>query len=263
MSAKKKKINKKRFRRAITTVFAILFAVIGIILSLTVFFPIKEVRVEGQFSLYTEQEIMAASGIEVGGNLFRFNAGARANDVWTSLPYLESVHIRRTLAGTVVIEVAEVRHLFALRVDDQYAVVSEGLKVLQLTDQLPDNAITVLGIEITQAKMGKILETNTPNEVTFFTDLVGLMGKYQMLDGVNEIDLSDRLNGSLLYENRFIVMFGTVHDLEYKVEMLRTMVFEKLRPTDMGYIDVSMVATTSRGYFDSKDIFADVENPDK
>lgn len=254
MSAKRK-TKKRRRRQAATAFFVILFATAGVILSLTVFFPVKEVRVEGH-SLYGEEEIIANSGIKVGDNLFRFNATARSKAIWTSLPYIENVHIRRTLAGVVVIEVTEIKHLFAIPVDSGVAVVSGSLKILQVTAQPPDQVVTLRGVQARNPKVGQTLETEDKAEIAFFSELLDALKKYELLDGVNEIDLSDRLNGTLIYENRFQVMIGTAHDLDYKISMLREMIMNRLRPGDSGFIDVATVATTRRGFFRPGDIRA-------
>lgn len=256
----KKKTKKRRRRQIINAVFVMLFAMIGVILSLTVFFPIKEIRVEGQLSLYSEQEIIEMSGIKVGDNLFRFNSSARSKAIGTSLPFIESTRIRRTLSGVVVIEVTEVRHLFAVQTGDGYAIISEGLKVLQLSPQPLDNVVMVRGLEARQPKAGEVLETNDEAKTAFFIELVEALKKYELIGGVCEIDVSDRLNGTLIYENRFSVMIGTANDLDYKVNMLHEMIIEQLRPEDAGFIDVATVATTHRGYFRPGDILAESQD---
>ena len=71
-------VRKKRRRRKqnLSLYYAaifFLFSVVGIILSLTVFFNVKEVTVTGD-SIYTNNDIILASGIQTGDNLVRLSS---------------------------------------------------------------------------------------------------------------------------------------------------------------------------------------------
>ena len=69
---KKRRRRKQNLSLYYTAIF-FLVAVVGIILSLTVFFNVKEVIVTGN-SIYTNNDIILASGIKTGDNLVRLSS---------------------------------------------------------------------------------------------------------------------------------------------------------------------------------------------
>ena len=255
----KKSKKRMRRRRWITGFFAILFALAGIILSLTVFFKITDVVVEGDINIHTQQEILDVAGIEKGTNLFRFNANAKEDEIWETLTYIESVNIRRKLPGTVVIEVTETKKLFAMEHKGQYVVVSNNLKILDISANIPDQVAKVIGISAIDPVKGEALTYEETENITCFFDLVGLLDTYELLQGVTEIDITDKLNYTMIYENRIKIMIGTANNLELKVRKIQAMITEKIEPDEQGFLDVSY---SKRIIFKHGDIFEDSYDPE-
>ena len=72
----------------------------------TVFFQVETVAVTGN-SRYSQEEIIKATGIQTGDNLFRMNKYQIAHQVLQGLPYVEELTIRRALPSTIVLTVKE------------------------------------------------------------------------------------------------------------------------------------------------------------
>lgn len=72
----------------------------------TVFFQVEEIEVSGN-SRYSREEIVAATGIQAGDNLFHMNKFAIRDHVLEEMPYVESILIRRRLPSTITITVEE------------------------------------------------------------------------------------------------------------------------------------------------------------
>ena len=71
----------------------------------TSYFSLDDVSISGQAKL-TEDEIINLSGIELGGNIFRFNLEDISSRIMGS-PWVEDVLVRRELPGRLVIEIRE------------------------------------------------------------------------------------------------------------------------------------------------------------
>ena len=255
------KKTKKRLRRRrwITGFFAVLFAVAGIVLSLTVFFKITDVVVEGDINIYTQQEIIAVAGIEKGTNLFRINAKEKETEIWETLAYVESVNIRRKLPGTVVIEVTETKKLFALEHKGQYVVVSDNLKILDISSDIPEQVAKVIGISAIDPVKGEALTYEETENIDYFFNIVDLLDTYELLEGVSELDITDKLNYTMIYENRIKIMIGTANNLELKVREIQKMITDKIGPDEQGFLDVSY---SEQIIFRHGDIFDDPNEPE-
>jgi isopenicillin N synthase-like dioxygenase len=59
---------------------------------------------------------------------------------------------------------------------------------------------------------------------------------------ITNVDLSDRLNIQIVYENRILLKLGVEADLAHKLETVRHLVEEKLGPEERGTLDVSEVS---------------------
>lgn len=80
--------------------------VVALTIGATVFFRVEEIIVAGN-SRYTQEEIIAITGIQQGDNLYRINKTVISNELRQSLPYIEGVNIRRNLPNAIVITVNE------------------------------------------------------------------------------------------------------------------------------------------------------------
>lgn len=72
----------------------------------TVFFQVEQIEVSGN-QRYTSEEIVAATGIQTGDNLFRMNKFSIQDHVLEEMPYVEDILIRRKLPSTITIAVQE------------------------------------------------------------------------------------------------------------------------------------------------------------
>ena len=98
-----------------------LLCVVGVILALTVgatvFFRVEQVTVSGN-QRYTQEEIIAASGIQLGDNLYSLNKVRIDQNIRTTLPYIGDLTINRALPSTIVITVTEWEAVARLAVPD-------------------------------------------------------------------------------------------------------------------------------------------------
>ena len=100
---------RKRGRRRFGLLFKLLCGaalVAAATLGATVFFQVETIAVTGN-SRYTQDEIIAASGVQVGDNLFRMNKKQISQEILHQLPYVESVSILRGLPSTITFQVTE------------------------------------------------------------------------------------------------------------------------------------------------------------
>ena len=90
---RQRKIRKRRLT-AFFVFLVILMLCVGVVLSFTVFFPIKNITVTGS-KIYSSEEIIKISGIEAGDNLFAVNENSAENQLKKNLPYIESIKFNR------------------------------------------------------------------------------------------------------------------------------------------------------------------------
>ncbi len=101
----------------------------AIVFSMSVFFRVSDIRVEGS-KRYSAEEIMDAAGIEKGSNLFFINRFTSVSRIFSQLPYIESASITRELPGRVIITVEESRALAYVTVESDLWLIDRNCKLL-------------------------------------------------------------------------------------------------------------------------------------
>lgn len=109
--------------------------VAAVVFGVAIFFKVNTVEVQGN-SIYSADEIMSASGIQKGDNLFTLNKEAAAGSIRAGLPYVETVSVIRFLPDRVVIEVRESEAAFAVEtsVNTTWLINSVGKALEQISD---------------------------------------------------------------------------------------------------------------------------------
>lgn len=152
----------QRMRRRIFYVaLSLIVIIVGIVLSLTVFFNITKIEVEGN-TIYTEKEIIAASGVDIGDNLFLVARDSVRTSISEELPFAGNVEFSNKLPGTLKIKVYDTSVRCAIETKDGYILINENGKVLDTVDtleELYENAVYL-------GQYKGVAKGNTPEEKT-------------------------------------------------------------------------------------------------
>ena len=112
--------------------------VAAVVFGVAVFFKVSRVEVQGN-SLYSAEQVVQASGIEVGDNLLTLNKATVAGNIITQLPYVEKVSVGRSMPDAVVLEVQESTARFAVMSDTNVIwLINSSGKALERYDGLTD-----------------------------------------------------------------------------------------------------------------------------
>ncbi|OUP12012.1 cell division protein FtsQ/DivIB [Anaeromassilibacillus sp. An200] len=242
---------RKRRRRRMKLFYLILFfLVIGTALTFafTVLFRVETVEVRGE-SRYSAEEILKASGLQTGGNVFLTDTAAASDAVEKALPYIGVADVRRILPSGLEIVVEEEPVAGAVLDDTQYILVGVSGKVLDRVAEKPEGCPLIKGVAIREAPIGSqiVYEEGESREV--FDKLSQAISAVN-LDKVTEIDLEDSYDAKILYDGRILLEFGPPTAFEEKLLYFLDLLDEgKLTENDSGTLDLSIVPSTDRAYF--------------
>lgn len=231
---------RRRRRNMVTTGIFLVAVLVGFVLSVTVLFPIKSFRVDGD-TIYTEEEFITAFGHTEGENIFRFSMTKSEDIMMQNLPYLESIKIRRSLPSTVVFIAEPAVETYYIQTETQIIVLSANFKVLRIADTPPENTCRIIGAEdIAVGTPGNMLKLTSEDTGALLETVVSHL-KTWLPAGVTYIDISSPLEITLIYENRFLVKLGTVNNIDYKLEMLSATLNTQIGAEEAGSLDASYV----------------------
>lgn len=221
MSADERIVNRTNTRRRknqrkkliIRAVLGSAFLIAAIILVLIMFFNINKITVTGDI-VYSEEEIVSASGVKIGDNLI-FISGKKINQILSEkLPYIGEVKIKRHLPATLEIIVTKTTATYAVYTEGAYALLDCNGKVLEKGLEFVAENITILNLgNITSAELGKVITLQEQQIFDKFL-LIDNACKQCGISGISSEDLSDVYNIKLVYQGRITLKLGDINDKE-------------------------------------------------
>lgn len=272
-------LRRRNRRRALGLLAVLAVLVLGGIVSVNLLFKVTAFRVENfdrstpaDTGIYTEDEIVAALGIEKNSNLFGFSAEEKTRQLQTQFPYLDAVQVDIQLPGTVVLKVRPATERFACMYSGGWLVLSDSLKILRVELSQPSD-LSVLTCSLLAGftpAVGQVLvpgsynsllegdaatpESSMQDAAQILSELTAQLESEGLSDGVTAIDILDLSQMSFTYQGRIRVLLGNDNRLDYKVRLAATAILDPdkgLSSSDAGTLDVSYQQSDGeiRGYF--------------
>lgn len=210
---------------------------------MTLFFRVDNIVVTGQ-KRYTAEEIQAASGVELGSNMYLLNKFDVVRAITGELPYIEDIRINRKLPDTLLIEVRESGRPFALVQDGSAWLVSAGGK---LVDQIPEREAgqygRITGCQLLAPSVGTplALATEYAAQQSSLLDLLAALDSAGLTENVDAIRLDDLSDLKMDYIGRFTVRMAYGADYGFELKKLTlTLEDEKIQSNMTGTIDLRL-----------------------
>ncbi len=211
------------------------------IFGLSVFFRVSEIIIEGN-SVYSDEEVISASNLEIGDNLFFINTVQSASGIIGKLPYMDKAIVQRQFPQTIKITVSESVAIAKLRSETEGWSIDHSGKVLaRLGTNDGAGLINVIGVTAVDPKEGSIITAASGEsaKISFLTELLTGMDEYGMSSQISYIDMSNPASPEFDYLGRFTVKFGDGKDVDYKIRLLLAAINE-MKPGDNGILDLSI-----------------------
>jgi len=235
---------KKRKSNAFFAPVALVLVLIAMVFVVGLFFRVQTIEVIGAVS-YTDTEIIEASGVEVGDNLFFINRFSASTNIFSRLPYVDAATIERSMPNTIIITVEESRAVAYLDWQGQkWMITSTGKLLGSASGTELAGLIAVTNLEPDAPTVGEVFRVDAENELkkTYLIDLLSVLQADGLNSSVNSIDFVNVSDPTLDYLGRFTVRLGSDKDLDYKIRMLLATV-QQLSADETAIIDVSDGAT--------------------
>ena len=203
--------------------------------ALSLFFKAEQIFVTGT-SRYSQQQVLQASGIRQGGNLFLLNKHQAAASITEQLPYVESVRIRRQRPNALHIEITECAHPRALEQDGAgWRLNGSGKLIDKLQPGQGESYPLVTGLALTSPQLNRLAVPDNADKWDTLRQLWQQLLSKDMAGSVQSIDLEDPSRITLRYLDRFDVVLKKDDDFDYRLNYLAA-VIGRLDGSDQGTI---------------------------
>lgn len=218
--------------------FGFLVAVAAMVAAITLFFRMDHIVVSGN-ERYSEEEVIAASGLATGGNLYFLNKFDVKEAIFAQLPYVEEVRINRKLPDTLLIELRECKACAGVSDGAGVWLISDQGKLLEETAAPPEGCPLVTGAALIEPTASKKMDFGDAAafRAGVVLTLLRAADERRMRENIGSIDISDETALNFTYLGRFAVRFPWTADVGYKLESLVTVV-DYLEGNETGRIDL-------------------------
>lgn len=227
------KRRKPRKRRGVLP-FVLVF--VAIIFAMGFVFRVSEIEVVGS-TVYTDEEIISASTIQEGDNLFFINNSSATSRISSKLPAIDGVVVNRIWPNKIQIVIEESVEVAYINVEGSYWTLDRSLRFLESSTAVSvANKVEVRGITATNPIIGTSADDS---KASFASEIFELIADYGLSSYVTWVDFEDIGYFEFDYEDRFIVRMSYADDLEYEFRKLLTAVSE-LSANDRALLDLTI-----------------------
>ena len=236
-ASKRARRRRKRSKFFLFILLLLLVLATVVTLSLTVFFGISEIRVEGDFSA---EEILSVVSVKEGDNLFLTSDETIREEILNGFADADAAQVEKKLPGTVVIRVSRAIPAMAFLQGSSYSIVSRRGRVLQTgASELPEEVVRIEGIDLPKdCKEGTFLNS-VDNEA--FSAALTIYEKLTEngVTNINCIRVSDLFDMEAVVDHRLLVRLGSAVELEYKLRFAAEVIQTQITAEETGTVDAS------------------------
>lgn len=232
--------HKKRRKKNYTLHYIlVLFLIIvtGITLSVTVFFNTAKIEVTGS-ETYTPEQIAGFAQVSTGDNLFRMNLTKIEKNILKNTVDIDEVKIKRKLPDTLSITLVPSKAEAAIESKGEYYIISSGGRIIGKAAGLEEypGLLSITGVDVSSLKPG---------------DFVFDMEDYQTIqiifeslsensfDKITGMSLNSETDMKIYYDNRITLQLGGIQQLDYKLQLAKQVLSEKIGEMEQGTLDLS------------------------
>ena len=252
----------------------VIFVVVLCVLSTTVLFNLSDFTINGE-TVYTNEEIIAATGVHPGENLILMDEGAVKDRLIEALPYVDKVEVSRNII-TCKLEITlnQAKAVANVKKNDVYYLVSENGRIMDAGLKTPDkNCVVVYGFDPEYASSGDFLSAADEKHRNMLSKLLRAVKQYDDIDDGNEyeaqkkydalfslisvceetgisehiksIDISNIYGITLSYDNKLTLELGDIKDAKLKLTVAKNLIDKGEFDGEKGLLILSQLTDNS------------------
>ncbi len=249
--ARRKAASRRRFiehrRGALLAVLIVLFTFLLLFGIYKLAFVVRSVSVTGN-TIYSEEEIIEASGVKKGVNLYSFRASAASSRVTFNCPYIGKVEVDRTVPSSVALTVTEDSPAYSAVIFGETTVLSEGLRVLEVVPDgaAPDGIIKLKLPGIRYSVSGRVVDFADSKDERAVRTTLEAISESALAKRIASVDLTDPFAITASCDGKYLLSFGNSTDMAKKLKAAAKVLEDEMFSSgNKARLDLSDVTKTS------------------
>lgn len=246
--AQKRRAQHRASRSAVIALCLVMFIAFASLLVYKLFFVAQNFTVEGNVR-YTAEEIVAASSVSAGDNLYSFSAVKTADTLTFHLPYIQTLSVRRTVPDSVCFTVQEETAVFWAELYGQTWALSGSLRLLEPLDaaEARESGLIRLRLpDVESAVSGRVITFKDERSSRRIREIVEAVLNAELCDRLTSVDLRNSRALTMVSDDCYLLDLGDGSDAALKLRVAYAVLQDSLFDTTVkAEIDLTMSGSTS------------------
>lgn len=227
-----KQIKRKQRRATVRTVFICVLVVLALYVASRFVMKARTITVDNRTE-YSSSDLVCYCCDKLNGKyLLSLNKNGFSSKLEEAYPYVSKSDISFVFPSTVRLVITGTAAVISIPVDEGgYIITNRDMKVLEVTDILPEGTLEVAGFTVSEYKVGKVLDTDKNIETAVLTELLNRLEGVDLLPSVTSMDFSKKYNICFTLDGIIDVELGNSSDMQEKIGMLITILEKNDRET--------------------------------
>lgn len=196
-------------------------------------FVVRSISAEGSL-VYSEEEIITASGLTEGVNLYSFRTSTLVNNITLRCPYIQDVKVERFIPSSVSLTATEDTPKYCADIYGEYKLLSEGLRVLETVDEadIPEGIIKLKLPAVSYAVAGREIRLSDEKREQSIREIIKAVSSSVLAERIGVIDLRDQFDLTVVCDGKHKLLLGENDDIDYKLRVAEKVLEDDMFDTD-------------------------------
>ena len=234
---------KKRHKRGSNIVYYVILTLLAVItfsiLSVTVLFNTEQIIVEGE-SEYSDEQIIAASGLAGDENLVKLNTSGIPEKILDKLVSLDSVRVDKVFPDTIKITVTPAVPMASFIYGGKSYVISHIGRVIHIDDEDMTECMRIIGYKPADSVIvGGFIKAEDEEQDRLVKEISDAVEKAGIED-ITTVNITDSINITLSFQDRVQIKLGSILQIDEKMRIIRELLYNGyIADTEFVTLDVS------------------------
>lgn len=211
-------------------------------------FVIRNLDASGS-SRYTSEEILAASGVDMGAHLYSFSSRMVQETIMLQCPYIAAVDVHRTPPGSIMFDVEEEDPVYYAAFYGEIWEISRSLRVLDPISEADAKEQGLIKLKLPECKeaiSGKRITFSKIRSDDYMGTVLDTLQNSDLAERIGMIDLRSPYNISMVCDGKYKLLFGDANGIDTKLRLAIAVLEDELFQSDnKASVDLTDLSATS------------------
>ena len=237
---------RRRLVRVVGTMLLLIILTVSVVLiGYKLLFRISRITVEGE-SPYTDEEIVAATGVETGDGLYSFSSVTVGERLVAALPCIESLEVDRHIPNKITFTVKCEEPVYYTDIYGKIYLMSDSLRILGESGNADLSGLIWLKLgHVREAEFGQVPVLRDKTAQKYLTEVTEKAKRSPVADRITQIDLSNIYELSLVCDNKYLLEMGEYDEIDTKLKIAEAVLGDDMFNSDnKARLDLSELSET-------------------